>query len=102
MQVSSCTERLILDVVWCVRRRLCCSVVLSLEMESMVDPASAFAGDGPYLVALPYCGAQCCVALLCLEPLDSSWKSNLNTHTTQTLMTGLSPLPRPLSDNVQR
>lgn len=53
-------------------------------------------------LALLWCTCECCAALLCLESLDSSWKSNLNTHTPQTLMTGLSPLPRSLSDNVQR
>ncbi len=30
---------------------MCCSVVLSLEINSVLDRTCAIAGDGPYLVA---------------------------------------------------
>ncbi len=49
----------------CVAAFVCCSVVLSLEMKSVLDCACAIAGDGPYLVDLPYCGALVSVVRLC-------------------------------------
>ncbi len=49
----------------CAVAFVCCSVVLSLEMKSVLDRTCAIAGDGPYLVALPYCGALVSVVRFC-------------------------------------
>lgn len=66
----------------CAAAFVCCSVVLSLETESVLDPACAIAGDGSYLVALPYCGALVSVVRPCY--VWSRWTlpgSPTSTHT---------------------